>query len=164
MSSAYVWFARQGEMLGATDDDGRKIIHRLSDGECQCFKRIGVRDPVMHKRYWALMTDLPKKVGQIEIDHVDGKPVCMPIRNKNHAHAAMKLCTGLYDALPVGGSDFCVRVPHSTSFEEMTPDEWLLFWPAVLEVCVDKVAPAIEVPEARDDMLRYIERWHREAA
>lgn len=162
--SGEVWFARRGQSLIATDDDSRKVIERLADGECQCFKRIGVRDPVMHRRYWALMTDLPKKVRQIEIDKQDGKPVYMPIHHKGHAHAAMKLCTGLYDALPVGGTEFCVRVPHSTNFESMTPDEWLLYWPTVLEVCVEKVAPAIEVPEARDDMLRYIERWHREAA
>lgn len=162
--SAEVWFARRGASLIATDEDSRKVIERLDDGECQCFKRIGVRDPVMHKRYWALMTSIAKNCRRIEIDREDGKPVFMPIYNKGHAHAAMKLCTGLYDALPVGSTGFCVRVPHSTSFDAMTPDEWLLYWPTVLEVCVEKVAPEIEVPEARDDMLRYVERWMREAA
>jgi hypothetical protein len=162
--SGEVWFARRGEVLIATDEESRKLIQRLEDAECQCFKRIGVRDLVMHRRYWALMTDLAKKVGRIEIDRVDGEPVYMPIRNKDHAHAAMKLCTGLFEALPVGGTHFCVRVPHSTNFESMTPDEWLLYWPTVLEVCVEKVAPEIEIPEARDEMLRYVERWAREAA
>jgi hypothetical protein len=162
--SSEVWFARRGESLIATDDDSRKVIERLDEAECQCFKRIGVRDPVAHRRYWALMSDLPKKVRRIEIDRLGGQPVYMPIFNKGNAHTAMKLCTGLYDTLPLGGSDYCVRVPHSTGFESMTADEWLLYWPEVLEVCVEKVAPAIEIPEARDDMLRYIERWHREAA
>lgn len=162
--STGVWFARRGDTLIATDDESAKVLQRLKQGECDCFKRIGVRDPVMHKRYWALMTSLPKKVRRIEIDKQDGKPVYMPIYNKDHAHAAMKLCTGLYDALPVGGTDFCVRVPHSTNFDSMTPDEWMLYWPTVLEVCLEKIAPEIELPEARDDMLRYVERWAQEAA
>lgn len=162
--SSHVWFARRGDVLIPTDEDSRKVLQRLKQGECDCFKRIGVRDPVMHRRYWALMTDLPKKIRQIEIDREDGKPVHMPIYNKGHAHAAMKLCTGLYDALPVGATGYCVRVPHSTNFDEMTPDEWMLYWPNVLEVCVERVAPEIQVPEARDDLLRYVERWAQEAA
>ena len=76
----------------------------------------------------------------------------------------MKICTGLYDAVPIQGTQFALRVPHSTNFDEMTSDEWLLYWPSVLEVCVEKVAPMIEIPEARDDMLRYVERWALEAA
>lgn len=158
------WYVRHGEGLFATDEDGAKVIHRLQEGECDFFKRIGVRDPVMHKRYWALMTSLPKKIRRLEIDRVEGKPAYMDILHKGHAHAAMKICTGLYDAIPIEGTQFALRVPHSTNFDEMTPDEWLLYWPQVLEVCVEKVAPIIEVPEARDDMLRYVERWAREAA
>lgn len=162
--SGEVWFARRGEVLIATDEESRKVIQRLGDAECQCFKRIGVRDPVAHRRYWALCGSLPKKARRIEIDRVDGKPVYMPIRTKEDAHTAFKLCTGLYDRLPVEGTDYAIRVPHSTNFEAMTPDEWLPYWLAVLEVCVEKIAPEIEAPEARDDMLRYVERWTAEAA
>lgn len=164
MSTTYTWLAREGEWLIATDEDSRKTIRRLEPGECGCFKRVGVRDLQMHRRYWALMELTAKNVRRIEIDRLRGQPVYMPIFNKGNAHTAMKLCTGLYDTLPVGGSDYCVRVPHSTNFEEMTPDEWLLFWPEVLEVFVEKVAPSIEVPEARDDALKYVERWAQEAA
>lgn len=162
--SAEIWFARQGDVLIATDTDSRKVIDRLQPGECQPFKRIGVRDLTMHHRYWALMTVIAKNVRRIEIDRLGGQPVYMPIFNKDNAHTAMKLCTGLYDTLPVGGSDYCVRVPHSTGFNEMTPDEWLLYFPEVLEVVAEKVAPNIEIPEARDDILRSVERWHREVA
>jgi hypothetical protein len=162
--STEVWFARRGESLIATDEDSRKVIHRLDEGECQCFKRIGVRDPVMHRRYWAMMSQTAKHVRRIEIDRLAGQPVYMPIFTSYNAHTAMKLCTGLYDTLPVGGSDYAVRVPHSTNFESMTPDEWLLYWPQVLEVLNEKVTPYIEIPEARDDMMRSIERWQSEAA
>ena len=164
MSKSQIWLARHGDALIATDADGRKVIDRLKPGECDCFKRIGVRDLTMHRRYWALMEVIAKNVRRLEIDRLGGQPVYMPIFNKGNAHTGMKLCTGLYDTLPVGGSDYCVRVPHSTNFEEMTADEWLLYWPEVLDVFVEKVAPNIEVPEARDDALRYVERWQQEAA
>lgn len=159
-----VWYARRGMTLIPTDATSTSVISRLGEGECRAFKPIGVRDPVMHRRYWALCGSLPKKVGRIEIDRVDGKPVYMPIRSKEDAHTAFKLCTGLFDRLPVEGTDYAIRVPHSTNFEAMTPDEWLPYWHSVLEVCVERVAPEIEAPEARDDMLRYVERWVAEAA
>lgn len=159
-----VWLARVNDALIATDEDGRKVIHRLSPGECKAFKPVGVRDPLSHRRYWAMCTQTAKWVRRIEIDQQDGKPVYMPIHNKNHAHTAFKLCTGLYDVLPVEGTDYAIRVPHSTSFEEMTPEQWLEYWPKVLDVLLEKVAPEIEVPEARSEMLMSIERWQAEAA
>jgi len=118
-----IWFYRVGGSLMPTDDDSRKVIERMSDGECKAFRPIGVRDPVMHRRYWALCGDLPRKASRIEIDRMNGKPVYMPIRSKEDAHAAFKLCTGLFDVLPVEGTDFAIRVPHSTNFERMTPEE-----------------------------------------
>lgn len=159
-----IWFARRLDKLIATDDDSQKVIDRLAEGECKAFRVIGVRDPVAHHRYWVLMTTTAKNVKRIEIDRVGGQPVYMRIFSKEDAHTAMKLCTGLYDVLPVGGTDYAIRVPRSTDFERMTPEEWGLYWPKVLEVLIEKVTPDIEVPEARDDMMKSIERWASEAA
>lgn len=161
-----IWFARgHGDTLIPTDEDGVKAIQRLADGECKAFRPIGVRDPQSHRRYWAMMTETAKNVKRIEIDRVDGKPVYMRLfGDKSRAHSAMKLCTGLFDTLPVGGTDYEIRVPRSTNFEEMTPEEWVAYWPKVLDVLLEKVAPEIELPEARDSMLISIERWQAEAA
>lgn len=159
-----VWFARNNDALIPTDEDSIKAIRRLEQGECKAFRPIGVRDPVSHRRYWVMMTETAKHVKRIEIDRVDRKPVYMRIFDKKHAHTAMKFCTGLYDVLPVGGMDYEIRVPRSTDFEQMTPEEWIAYWPKVLDVMLEKVAPEIEIPEARDDMLRSIERWTAEAA
>lgn len=160
-----VWFARRADHLIATDDDSQKIIDRLGEDECKAFRPVGVRDPVSHRRYWAMMTTTAKNVKRIEIDRVEGKPVYMRLfGDKSRAHSAMKLCTGLYDTCPVGGTDYEIRVPRSTNFEDMTPEEWIAYWPRVMEVLLDRIAPEIEVPEARDDMMRSIERWAAEAA
>jgi hypothetical protein len=163
--SREVWFARRGEALIPADPDSGKLIERMGEDECRAFRPVGVRDPQSHRRYWAMMTETARNVKRIEIDRVDGQPVYMRLfGDKSRAHAAMKLCTGLYDTLPVGGSDYEIRVPRSTNFEEMTPEEWIAYWPKVLDVLLEKVAPEIEVPEARDGMLISIERWQREAA
>jgi hypothetical protein len=159
-----VWFARVNNALIATDDDSRKVIERMAVGECKAFRPIGVRDSVSHRRYWVMMTETAKNVRRIEIQRVYGQPVYMPIFDKHHAHTAMKFCTGLFDVLPVEGADLAIRVPHSTNFDEMSPEEWHDYWPKVLDVLLEKVAPEIQIPEARDAMLISIERWQAEAA
>lgn len=162
--SRAVWFARVGDHLVRTDEDGGKVIDRLGEGECKAFQPIGVRDPVAHRRYWAMMGMVGKYVKRIEIDRIGKQPVYMRIFDKESAHNAMKLCTGLYDTLPVGSTDYAIRVPRSTNFDKMTPEEWIAYWPQVMDVLIDKAAPEIEIPEARDEMLKSLERWHQERA
>jgi hypothetical protein len=162
--SRIVWFARVNDALVSTDEDSRKVIERLDQAECKAFEPVGVRDPVAHKRYWALMNMVGKHVKRIEIDRIGKQPVYMRIFDKDSAHNAMKLCTGHYDTLPVGSTDYAIRVPRSTDFRSMTPEEWALYFPKVLDVIVEKAAPEVETPEARDEMLMCAERWHREAA
>lgn len=159
-----VWFARSGHSLIATDDDSQKVIERLGDGECKAFKPIGVRDPIEHRRYWVTMTLVGKHCRRIEIDRLGKQPVYMRIHCKEDAHTAMKLCTGLYDTLPVGGTDYAIRVPKSTDFERMTPEEWAAYWPKVIDVLVEKAAPEFDNDEARDGLLQSLERWQVEAA
>ncbi len=149
-----IWLARQHNSLIATDEDGLRVIHRLGEGECQCFNRVTVRDPVAHRRYWGLMTMIGHHVDRIEIDRIRKEPVYMPIFNKDNAHTAMKLCTGHYDTLPVGGTHYAVRVPKSTNFEDMSSDEWLAYFPRVMDVVCSKVFPEVEIPEVQTEMLK----------
>lgn len=163
--SREVWFARNNNALIPTDEDSQKVIARLEQGECQAFEVIGVRDPVSFKRYWFLMTHTAKHVKRIEIDRdrATRQPVYMPIRDKEDASDAMKLCVGHFDTLPVGSTDFAIRKPRSISYAKMTPEEWSRYLPPVYEALLEKVAPFIEIPEARDEMLRSLERWTQEA-
>lgn len=159
-----VWFVRLGGSLAPADDDAKKVIQRMADGECKAFRPASIRDPVEHRRYWAMMTLVAKNVRRIEIDRVGREPVYMRILTKENAHNAMKLCTGLYDTCPVGSTDFAVRVPHPTNFDEMTSEEWGRYWPKVMEVLLEKAVPEVEIPEAQNEMLRCLERWQAEAA
>jgi hypothetical protein len=159
LMSDLIWLARIGHSLVSTDDDGQEVIDHMAPGECKAFKPIGIRDTVSHRRYWVLMTMTAKNVKRIEIDRIEKERVYMRIFSKKNAHNAMKLCTGLYEVCPVGTTDFALRVPHSTNFDEMSPEEWAKYWPQVREVLLDKVAPFIEIPEARDEMCQLLERW-----
>jgi hypothetical protein len=149
-----IFLARHGDSLVSTDEESLRVIRRIGEGECQYFKRIAVRDGVAHRRYWGLMRLIANNVDQIEIDRIRGVPVYMPVFNEQNAHTAMKLCTGHYDTLPLGGSHYAVRVPKATNFEDMTPDEWLAYWPRVLDVVQEKVLPGVSVPTAEFEMLK----------
>ena len=148
------YFARVNDALISTDEESLRVIRRMEPGECQQFKRVAVRDTVAHRRYWALMSMIATHCERIEIDRLGKEPVYMPIFSKDNAHTAMKLCTGLYDTLPVGGTSYAVRVPKSTSFEEMTPDEWAAYWPRVMDVVMEKVFPEIEIPEVQTELMK----------
>lgn len=161
--SGEVWFVRVNDALVSTDEESLKAIRKIEPGECKAFKPIGVRDPVSFKRYWFLMTHTAKHVKQIEIDRINRQPVYMRIFDKEGASEAMKFCLGHYDTMPVGSTDYAIRKARSISYEKMTPEEWSGYMPGVLEVLTDKVAPFIEIPEARDEMLQCLERWQAEA-
>jgi hypothetical protein len=160
-----VWFARSNNALIPTDEDSQKVIAKLEQGECQAFEVLGIRDPVSFRRYWVLMTLAAKHVKRIEIDRdrATRQPVYLTIRDKEDASDAMKFCTGHFDTLPVGSTDYAIRKLRSISYAKMTPEQWNRYLPPVFEALLDKVVPFIEVPEARDEICRSIERWQEEA-
>lgn len=145
-----LWLAKHGRGFLPADEESEKLHARMEVGECKLFEEIRVRDVRSHKRYWLLMTRIAEHVESIEID--DG--VWMPIRNKEDAHTAMKLITGLYDTLPVAGTNFAVRIPKSTDFARMTPDEWDSFLPRVLDAVHVKVLPHVPLASVEHDIAR----------
>jgi hypothetical protein len=162
--STEVWFVRVNDALVSTDEESLKAIRRIEPGECKAFKPIGVRDPVSFRLYWgAFMDKLAKYVPEVEIDRQDGEPIMYPINgDKKRADRATKMATGHYEEEFVGNTGYSIRSPLSISYEKMTPAEWDEFLPKVMEFLLEKVSPYIEVPEARDDMLKAIERRQRE--
>ncbi len=141
------WLTKHGRGFLPADEESEALHRRMEIGEAAYFEQVRVRDARSFKRYWLLMTRIAENVESIEID----EGVWMPIRRKEDAHTAMKLITGLYDTLPVVGTPFAIRVPKSTSFKEMTPDEWDAFLPRVLDAVHEKVLPGIE---ASEDLMR----------
>lgn len=158
-----IWLVKQGRTLCRTDKESGNAIDGMEDGECRAFKPIGVRDPVSFRLYWgAFMTDMARYLPEVEIDRQNGQPVMYPIHgDKKRADTATKLAIRHYDEAFVGDTGYSIRTPCSISYDKMTPAEWDDFLPKVMEFLLEKVAPFIEVPEARDDMLIAIERRQR---
>jgi hypothetical protein len=156
-----VWFARSNNALIPTDEDSQKVIARLEQGECKAFEEIGIRDPVSFRLYWGgFMTPMAKYLSEVEIDRQDREPVMYALHgDKGRADTATKLAIKHYDESFIGNTGYSIRTPRSISYRRMTPGQWNEYLPKVMEFLLEKVAPNIEVPEARDDMLMAIERW-----
>jgi hypothetical protein len=137
------WIAKHGRGFMPADEDADKAHARMEAGECAFVRFIRVRDPVAHRRYWKLMTLCAENCERIELE----RGQWMPIRNKDDVHAAIKLCTGFYDPIFDAFGSVIAKIPKSTSFADMTKDEWASYWPRVLDVVQEKVMPGVDIPE-----------------
>lgn len=58
---------------------------------------------------------------------------------------AIKLCTDLYISIFDADGVVVANIPKSTSFDEMTADEWLEYWPRVLDVVQQRILPGVKL-------------------
>lgn len=157
-----VWFrkvSRNGKSgLMPTDAASASVIDGMKDDECKAFEPIAVRDPVSFRRFWHLMEETAMRVTVLEIDRIGKQPVLMRIFDKDSACEALKFCTGHYDTMPVGSTDYAIRKARSISFRKMKPADWAAFLPKVYDVLLEQVAPEISDDDAREDFLKCIEQ------
>jgi hypothetical protein len=141
---------RRGQGFLPASEDAERVRNRMTQGEICWVKVLRVRDPVSHRRYWALVTLCALNCERIELPY----GAVMEIKNKNDVHTAIKLCTGhcetIFDAL--GKPVF--QIPKSTSYEEMTADEWSEWWPRVLDVVQERILPGVSMPEMELEILK----------
>ncbi len=144
------WFARANEalLLAPADEASVKLVSRMEPGEGLELVVRKVRSLKFHRRYWALMTQVSYTVEKIEI----GPDAWMPVKTAEDVHLAMKLLTGHYYTHPIEGTDFIVRIPKPTNFDEMTAEEWSKFYKQVLDVLYERVFPT--VPNIDEELLR----------
>ncbi len=147
--------------LIGTDDESRAYIDALNDGECREFEEVEARDGLEHRSYWLMLTKIAQSLQLVPIDRLGKNPVLMPIFDKDSAHDAMKLATGLYTVCPVAGIDYAVRIPKSISFKKMKPAAWQAWFPKALAMA-RLWATDIRDTCAQEDVLKIIERWEME--
>lgn len=151
--SATVYFCRAGDQLAPTDADSLKLIRKLGDGEECAFKPLRVRSLKWHKRYWALMSQLWPHISEINIS-LGKEPVMMPIQSAYELHTAIKLITGHCITQHIKGTGYVLRIPKPTNFEEMTADEWEVYYPRALDAIHQRALPQIEIPEVEEELGR----------
>lgn len=144
--SGALYFAKAGDFLVSTDEAGLKFIRKLGDGEECAFKPLRVRSLKWHKKYWAMLGDTAPHLTEINIS-LGPTPVMMPITSKDDLHTAIKLITGYCTTQHIAGTGYVLRIPKSTSFEEMTGDEWEQYYPRVLDAIHQRALPQVEIPE-----------------
>jgi len=145
-----VWLTKMGRGFLPADDEAVRVHKRMASGEAALFRPIRVRDQVAHRRYWGLMTLCSDNCERIEI-----RPgVWMDVKTKDDVHTAIKLCTGLYDTVFDAEGRPVAFLPKSTSFEEMTADEWEEYWPRVLDVVQTQILPGVEIPAVETEILK----------
>jgi hypothetical protein len=104
------------------------------------------------------MGRLAEHVTQVNIRELgdDSPPVMMPVSDAESLHTALKFICGLCEKYTIesGGETHIVRVPKSTNFQQMTPDEWAAYWPRVLDGVHQRVLPEVGSRFIEDDLAR----------
>jgi hypothetical protein len=145
-----VYLAKHGRGFLPADDESTAIHRRMEPGEAALFRPMRVRDLKSHRRYWKLMTMCAENCERIEI-----RPgTWIEVRSKDDVHTAIKLCTGYYDTVFDAEGRPAALLPRSTSFDEMTAEEWLEYWPRVLDVVQHQVLPGVQIDSVELEILK----------
>jgi len=147
---ANLLLAKHGRGFLAADEDAEKFHKKLETGECILLKPIRVRDLKAHRRYWKLCTLCAENCERITLD--DGS--VFPIHNKDDVHTVIKLATGHYTSIFDTDGREAFRIPKSTSFADMTADEWQEYWPRVLDVVQSKVLPGVDIDSVQLEIMK----------
>lgn len=134
---------RRGQGFLPASEDAERVRNRMAQGEICWVKVLRIRDPVSHRRYWQLMTLCAMNCERIELPYGG----IMRINNKNDVHTAIKLCTGHCDTIFDANGAPVYQIPKSTSYEDMTADEWEEYLPRVFDVVQERVLPGVRMPE-----------------
>lgn len=139
---------KHGKGFLPASEDAQRVHSRMVPGEIAWVKMLRIRDPVSHRRYWALMGLCADNCEQIELPYGG----VMRIHNKDDVHTAIKLCTGLVDTIFDAFGKPAFQIPKSTSYEDMTADDWAEYWPKVLQVIQDSILPGVSIPEVETEI------------
>ena len=145
-----IWLTRTLSGWMGSDAETDKVLAKFPMGTTVEFdvKTRQTRSGAWHRRYWLLMSRLAQAgISEVNIRELgdDGEPILYPVNCAEDIHTALKFICGLVHKHTVtsGGQTFLYRVPKSTSFDDMTPDEWAAYWPRVLDAVHQRVLPTV---------------------
>lgn len=141
---------RRGRGWLPCSPDAEKVLGRMSQGEIGWFKPLRIRDPVEHRRYWALMTLCAENCERIQLPYGG----VMIVNTKDDVHTAIKLLTGHVDTIFDAFGKPAFQIPKSTSYEDMTADDWSEFWPRVVDAVMQHILPGLKWPEMELEIMK----------
>lgn len=114
-----LWLARftRGAIIGLipTDDESRRAINRLGDGECVEVEVVRPRSVPWNRMYFGICREIGKNQD--------------PMRDESSIDHELRVRAGHFDVLWVDGHE--CRVPKRIAFARLTPDEWAELWPSL---------------------------------
>lgn len=141
---------KRGKGFLPASQEAEQVHARMEQGEIAWFKPIRVRDPVEHRRYWALMTLCAENCERITLPYGG----VMVVHSKDDVHTAIKLLTGHVDTIFDALGKPAFQIPKSTSYEDMTADEWNEFWPKVVDAVTQHILPGVEWAEMELEIMK----------
>ena len=145
-----IWLTRALSGWIGSDADSDKVLAKFPLGTTVEFdvKTRQTRSGAWHRRYWLLMSRLAQAgISSVNIRELGdgGERIDYPVSSGEDIHTALKFICGLVHkhTITSGGQTFLYRVPKSTSFEDMTPDEWADYWPRVLDGVHQRILPDV---------------------
>lgn len=155
------WITRTLSGWVPADDESRRVLGKFPLGTSieADVKTRQSRSTAWNSRYWLLLSRLHEAgVSEVNIRELDddGDPIPYPVSSAQDIHTAIKFICGLVHKHTVtsDGQTFLYRVPKSTSFDEMTPDEWAAYWPRVLDAVHQRVLDGVDAGYLQEDLMR----------
>jgi hypothetical protein len=78
----------------------------------------------------------------------------MLVHSKDDVHTAIKLLTGHVETIFDSFGKPAFQIPKSTSYEDMTADEWNEFWPRVVDAVMQHILPGLKWPEMENEIMK----------
>ena len=141
---------KRGKGFLPASEDAERVHARMTQGEIAWVKVLRIRDPIAHRRYWQLMTMCADNCERIELPYGG----IMRIHTKDDVHTAMKLCIGHCDTIFDAMGKPAFQIPKSTNYENMTADEWNVYWPRILDVVQTQILPGVSMPEMELEIMK----------
>src|SRR5690606_7666931 len=144
------WFTRTLTGCAPADADCEAALKRYPSGSTfpMDIATRKTRSGAWHRKYWALCSMLASNLESVEVE----PGFVMQIHSGEDIHVALQYVTGLFD--PYALKEGLVRVIRSTAFDRMTPDEWALYWPRVLDAVHQRTLPNVELASAENELAR----------
>lgn len=132
MHSDAVTMRRKGDALVAADTNAAKIMERMKDGQLVAVRLIRGRSAAQNRRYWLVLKCVVDATGRWS--------------TPDELHEALKVETGHYQAVQLIGGRV-IKVPGSTSFDEMGQDAFQAYMDAAFRILCDEVLGGMSVEE-----------------
>lgn len=145
-----VMMVRRGDAL-IPADDAAKIFGRIKDGQKVGVKINRRRSVPQNSRYWKILDCVIQATGRW--------------RTPEELHLALKVATSNVDVVRLVDGRL-IKVPGSTSFEEMSADEFQTYSEAAFRVIEDEILDGMGIDEllAHADGTRRRRAWEGENA